>query len=234
MFTNRLLYFIPVLILYFRTMWLWKGTWTTVLVRPRKLCQFVCWSWLRRMASWKTNRSSSLSWISVIHGRAPNWDATHELLSLLQTSQVKEPTRLSHQYISPFAQKPEHQQLLIHILISLFSPSFPEPSAMMFKKSTHSFNTSDPTYTIPVVRTRNTDSPATVKWRTQKAKRFNLSGPLKFNPGELEKDIVIDPSAHPGPIQPESFQLELFDPSSNASVGEKNTTTVNVMNGKIQ
>ncbi|XP_075889894.1 integrin beta-4 isoform X1 [Nelusetta ayraudi] len=106
----------------------------------------------------------------------------------------------------------------------------PEPSVMMFKKSTQSFNTSDPTYTIPVVRTRSTDIPATVKWRTQKAKRFNLSGPLKFNPGELEKDIVIDPSAHPGPIQPESFQLELFDPSSNASVGERNTTTVNVTN----
>lgn len=144
-----------------------------------------------------------------------------------------QPGKRTHQAF-PSGQKPEHQQLLIHILISLFSPSFPEPSVMMFKKSTQSFNTSDPTYTIPVVRTRSTDIPATVKWRTQKAKRFNLSGPLKFNPGELEKDIVIDPSAHPGPIQPESFQLELFDPSSNASVGERNTTTVNVTNGKIQ
>lgn len=105
---------------------------------------------------------------------------------------------------------------------------------MTFKKGTQSFTTSDPTYTIPVVRTRNTDSPATVKWRTKKAQRFDLSGPLKFNPGETEKNIVIDPTAHPGPIQPESFQLELFDPSSNASVGERKTTTVNVTDGKIK
>lgn len=105
---------------------------------------------------------------------------------------------------------------------------------MTFKKGTQSFTTSDPTYTIPVVRTRNTDSPATVKWRTKKAQRFDLSGPLKFNPGETEKNIVIDPKAHPGPVQPESFQLELFDPSSNASVGERKTTTVNVTDGKIK
>ncbi|XP_018515703.1 LOW QUALITY PROTEIN: integrin beta-4 [Lates calcarifer] len=107
----------------------------------------------------------------------------------------------------------------------------PEPSVMMFKKGTQNFTTSDPTYTIPVVRTRNPDSPATVKWRTKKAQRFELSGPLKFAPGETEKNIVIDPKAHPGPIQPETFQLELFDPSSNASVGERKTTLVNVTDG---
>lgn len=102
---------------------------------------------------------------------------------------------------------------------------------MMFKKATQNFTTSDPTYTIPVVRTRNQDSPATVKWRTKKAQRFELSGPLKFGPKETEKNIVIDPKSHPGPIQPETFQLELFDPSSNASVGERKTTLVNVTDG---
>lgn len=101
----------------------------------------------------------------------------------------------------------------------------------MFKKGTQNFTTSDPTYTIPVVRTRNQDSPATVKWRTKKAQRFELSGPLKFGPGETEKNIVIDPRSHPGPIQPETFQLELFDPSSNASIGERKTTLVNVTDG---
>nr|XP_046233840.1 integrin beta-4 isoform X3 [Scatophagus argus] len=107
----------------------------------------------------------------------------------------------------------------------------PEPSVMMFKKGTQNFSTSDPTYTIPVVRTRNQDSPATVKWRTKKAQRFELSGPLKFGPGETEKNIVIDPKSHPGPIQPETFQLELFDPSSNASIGERKTTIVSVTEG---
>ncbi|XP_049916402.1 integrin beta-4 [Epinephelus moara] len=107
----------------------------------------------------------------------------------------------------------------------------PEPSVIMFKKGTQNFTTSDPTYTIPVVRTRNQDSPATVKWRTKKAQRFELSGPLKFSPGETEKNITIDPKAHPGPVQPETFHLELFDPSSNTSIGERKTTLVNVTDG---
>lgn len=102
---------------------------------------------------------------------------------------------------------------------------------MMFKKGTQNFTTSDPAYTIPVVRTRNQDSPATVKWRTKKAPRFELSGPLKFSPGETEKNIVIDPRAHPSPIQPETFQLELFDPSSNALIGDRKTTNVIVTDG---
>lgn len=109
---------------------------------------------------------------------------------------------------------------------------YPEPGVMMFKKGTQTFTTSDSTYTIPVVRTRNLDSPATVKWRTKNAQRFELSGPLKFNPGETEKNIVIEPKAHSGPIQPENFQLELFEPSSNASIGERKTTNVNVIEGR--
>uniref|UniRef100_A0A3P9BCF5 Integrin beta n=1 Tax=Maylandia zebra TaxID=106582 RepID=A0A3P9BCF5_9CICH len=107
----------------------------------------------------------------------------------------------------------------------------PEPSVMAFKKATQNFTTTDPTYTIPVVRTRSPETPATVKWRTKKAQRFELSGPLKFSPGETEKNIVIDPKAYPGPIQPETFQLELFDPSTNASIGDKKTTVVNVTDG---
>lgn len=98
---------------------------------------------------------------------------------------------------------------------------------MMFKKATHNFSTSDPTYTIPVVRTRNQDSPATVKWRIKKAQPFEVTGPLKFAPGETEKNIVIDSKS----VQPETFQLELFDPSSNASIGERKTTIVNITDG---
>ncbi|KAJ8399733.1 hypothetical protein AAFF_G00408380 [Aldrovandia affinis] len=104
----------------------------------------------------------------------------------------------------------------------------PEPSVMMFKKSTQNFTTFDPNYSIPVVRTRNQEGPATVHWRTRKASRFDLSGALKFGPGETEKNVVIDPQAYPGSIQPETFQVELFDPSSNAAIGERKTTLVNV------
>lgn len=107
----------------------------------------------------------------------------------------------------------------------------PEPSVMMFKKGTQNFSTLDPTYTIPVVRSRNEDNPATVKWRTKKGQRLDLSGSLKFGPGETEKCIVIDPKSHPSPVQPESFQLELFDPSTNAVVGERKNTIVNITEG---
>lgn len=99
---------------------------------------------------------------------------------------------------------------------------------MMFKKGTQNFSTSDSTYSIPVVRTRNEDSPATVKWRTKKAQRFEISGLLMFGPGDTEKNISIEPKSYPGPIQPETFQVELFDPSSNVTIGERKTTLVNV------
>ncbi|XP_077594358.1 integrin beta-4 isoform X2 [Stigmatopora nigra] len=107
----------------------------------------------------------------------------------------------------------------------------PDPGAIMFKRGTQSFTTADSSYSIPVVRTRNRDGPATVKWRTKKGQRVDLSGTLKFNPGETEKTIVIDPRSHPVLAQPDSFQLELLEPSSNATVGERKTTVVNVVEG---
>ncbi|KAL4648065.1 integrin beta-4 isoform X1 [Arapaima gigas] len=104
----------------------------------------------------------------------------------------------------------------------------PEPSVMMFQKSTQNFTTTDKEYSIPVVRTRNQDSSATVQWKTHKASRFDLSGQLKFAPGETEKNVVIKPHAYPEAIKPETFQLELQDPSSNAVIGERKTTLVNI------
>lgn len=102
----------------------------------------------------------------------------------------------------------------------------------MFKKSTQTYNTADPLYSIPVVRNPNQVGPTTVYWRTKKASRFDLSGPLKFAPGEMEKNVVIDPRAYPSPIIPETFQLELFDPSNSAVIGERKTTLVNVTDGR--
>ncbi|XP_058845918.1 integrin beta-4-like isoform X1 [Acipenser ruthenus] len=105
----------------------------------------------------------------------------------------------------------------------------PEPGVVMFKKSNQTYTTRDQLYTVPVVRTRNLESPATVRWRTRNASRFELSSPLKFSPGEAEKNIVIDPRVHPGPIKAETFQLELFDPSDNTVIGERKSTVVSVM-----
>uniref|UniRef100_A0A3Q2YF04 Integrin beta n=1 Tax=Hippocampus comes TaxID=109280 RepID=A0A3Q2YF04_HIPCM len=107
----------------------------------------------------------------------------------------------------------------------------PEPSVIMFKRGTQNFTTSDPNYTIPVVRTRNQDSAALVKWRTKKGQRLDLSGLLKFKPGETEKNIVFDPRTHSALGQPDSFQLELLEPSSNATIGERKNTVVTVVEG---
>ncbi|KAK6479834.1 integrin beta-4-like [Huso huso] len=104
-----------------------------------------------------------------------------------------------------------------------------KPGMVMFKKSSQTYTTHDQLYTAPVVRTRNLESPATIHWRTRNASRFELSNPLKFSPGEAEKNIVIDPRVHPGPIKAENFQLELFDPSDNTVIGEKKSTVVSIM-----
>ena len=123
---------------------------------------------------------------------------------------------------------------VLHYTINLYIPTrllTPDPSVVMFKKATQNFTASDPSYTIPVVRTRNLDVPATAKWRTKNA-HFDLSGPLKFGPGQNEKNIVIDKgSLPPGPALRDPFQLELFDPSSNAVIGERKTTVVNIGDG---
>lgn len=103
-----------------------------------------------------------------------------------------------------------------------------EPSVVMFKRGAQNFTTSDLSYNIPVVRTRNLDSPVTVKWRTKEALRYKQSGTLMFGPGETENNIVIE-----RPVEPETFQLELSDPSSNAMIGERKTTIVNVIDHNV-
>lgn len=112
-------------------------------------------------------------------------------------------------------------------MIPLFVPHA-EPSVVAFKKSTQTFSVADAEYSVPVQRTTNLDTPAVVNWRTRKASRFNLQGALNFAPGESKKNVVIKPRAHPGPVKAETFQLELYDPSSNAILGDKKTTLVNV------
>ncbi|KAK3566208.1 hypothetical protein QTP86_029190 [Hemibagrus guttatus] len=103
----------------------------------------------------------------------------------------------------------------------------PEPSVIMFKNSTQNFNISDALYTIPVIRTQGLENPSTVNWRTNSS-RFNLSGTVKFPPGETEKNIVIDMRTQQMQPKAESFQLELVDPSANSLVRDRKTTLVNV------
>uniref|UniRef100_A0A4W4GFV9 Integrin beta n=1 Tax=Electrophorus electricus TaxID=8005 RepID=A0A4W4GFV9_ELEEL len=103
-----------------------------------------------------------------------------------------------------------------------------EPSVMMFKNSSQNFSTTDPIYNIPVIRTQGQENPSSASWRTQNASRFNLSGQVLFAPREAEKMITIEPRLHPSPVKPETFQLELFDPSANSYIKDRKTTLVNI------
>ncbi|CAL8282508.1 unnamed protein product [Merluccius merluccius] len=147
-----------------------------------------------------------------------------EKASLLEDKQVK-------QFIMDLSNPRQGAKLGRYPRTTVTITDEPDPSVVMFKKATQNFTASDPSYTIPVVRTRNLDVPATAKWRTKNA-HFDLSGPLKFGPGQNEKNIVIDKgSLPPGPALRDPFQLELFDPSSNAVIGERKTTLVNIGDG---
>ncbi|XP_047656168.1 integrin beta-4 isoform X1 [Tachysurus fulvidraco] len=106
----------------------------------------------------------------------------------------------------------------------------PESSVIMFKNSTQNFNISDALYTVPVIRTQGLENPSTVNWRTISS-RFNLSGPVKFAPGEMEKNIVIDTRTQQM-VPKESFQLELFDPSANSLIRDRKTTLVNITDSR--
>ncbi|XP_060788647.1 integrin beta-4 isoform X2 [Neoarius graeffei] len=103
----------------------------------------------------------------------------------------------------------------------------PDPSVIMFKNSTQNFSISDALYTVPVIRTQGLENPATVNWRTN-SPRLNMSGLVKFAPGEMEKNIVIDTRTQQIPSKPETFQLELYDPSTNSLVRDRKTTLVNI------
>lgn len=114
--------------------------------------------------------------------------------------------------------------------ILFYSPCVLESSVIMFKNSTQNFNISDALYTIPVIRTQGLENPSTVNWRTISS-RFNLSGPVKFAPGEMEKNIVIDTRTQQM-LPKESFQLELFDPSANSLIRDRKTTLVNITDSR--
>ncbi|XP_061086823.1 integrin beta-4 isoform X3 [Conger conger] len=104
----------------------------------------------------------------------------------------------------------------------------PEPSEVMFKKDKQNYTTLDPSYSIPVVRARNLESPAKVHWRTRKPPGFDLSGVLNFPPGETEKNVVINSQECPNTVKPGNFKVELFDPSPNVVIGEKKTSVIHV------
>ncbi|KAI4897175.1 hypothetical protein NFI96_015221 [Prochilodus magdalenae] len=104
-----------------------------------------------------------------------------------------------------------------------------DPSVLMFKNPTQTYSVSDPVYNIPVVRTQGLENSSTVKWRTRNSSRLNQNGQLKFAPGETEKNITINSHAVQNPVKPETFELELYEPSPNTTIKDRKTTQVNVV-----
>uniref|UniRef100_A0A8D0ADL5 Integrin beta n=1 Tax=Sander lucioperca TaxID=283035 RepID=A0A8D0ADL5_SANLU len=104
-----------------------------------------------------------------------------------------------------------------------------------FLQPAYTYSRQDGVANIPISREIIEDGRTQVTYRTRDltAQRFDLAGTIKFSPGETEKNIVIDPRAYNSPIQPETIQLELLDPSSNASVGDRKTTLVNITDGEV-
>lgn len=111
----------------------------------------------------------------------------------------------------------------------IYCPCVLDPSVIMFKNSTQNFNISDALYTVPVIRTQGLENPSTVNWRTVNSPRIHHSGLVKFAPGEMEKNIVIDSRTQQISSKPESFQLELYEPSTNSLVRDRKTTLVNIV-----
>uniref|UniRef100_A0A3Q2YF17 Integrin beta n=1 Tax=Hippocampus comes TaxID=109280 RepID=A0A3Q2YF17_HIPCM len=100
-------------------------------------------------------------------------------------------------------------------------------SVFSFLQPAYTYSRQDGVANIPISREIIEDGRSQVSYRTRdltKGQRLDLSGLLKFKPGETEKNIVFDPRTHSALGQPDSFQLELLEPSSNATIGERKNT----------
>uniref|UniRef100_A0A3B1JGI3 Integrin beta n=1 Tax=Astyanax mexicanus TaxID=7994 RepID=A0A3B1JGI3_ASTMX len=107
----------------------------------------------------------------------------------------------------------------------------PDPSAITFKNNKQSFFVGDPVYNIPVIRTQGQENQSTMNWRVRNSSQLNQTGQLKFAPGEVEKNITLNPLSAQGPIKPETFELELFDPSANNAIRDKTQVDIIDMRG---
>ncbi|XP_066499825.1 integrin beta-4 isoform X2 [Hoplias malabaricus] len=104
----------------------------------------------------------------------------------------------------------------------------PDPSTVRFKNSTQTFNLTDPVYPVPVTRTPSQEN-SSVNWRIRNSSRLNQTGQVRFSPGDTEKIISIDARPNQNP-KPETFDVELFDPSPSTTILDRKTTQVNVIN----
>lgn len=111
-----------------------------------------------------------------------------------------------------------------------------EPGILQFKRRGILVKESIGTALIPIVRTQGVDGIVTTKWRT--IDRTAVSGKdyvggegeIAFAHGEVEKNIEIPIIDDFNAEKDEHFEVELFDPSGGAIIGQVNRSTVTITN----
>lgn len=89
--------------------------------------------------------------------------------------------------------------------------------------------------TIPVTRTGNTSTTATVNYTTQNGTAsagsdyLSTSGTLTFNPGETTKNIVVSLLNDAPPEPTETFTVRLSNPTGGFSIGAPSTFVVTIL-----
>lgn len=113
---------------------------------------------------------------------------------------------------------------------------FSEPGILQFKRRGILVQESIGTVLIPIVRSHGVDGIVTTKWRT--IDRTAVSGKdyvggegeITFGHGEVEKNIEISIVDDFNAEKDEHFEVELFDSSGGAVIGQINRSTVTITN----
>uniref|UniRef100_T1E1A7 Putative Na/Ca exchanger n=1 Tax=Cupiennius salei TaxID=6928 RepID=T1E1A7_CUPSA len=111
-----------------------------------------------------------------------------------------------------------------------------EPGNLQFKRRGILVQETIGVALIPVIRTQGVDGIVTTKWRT--IDRTAVSGKdyiggegeITFGHGEVEKNIEIPIVDDFNAEKDEHFEIELFDPSGGALIGQVNRSTVTITN----
>ncbi|XP_022239527.1 sodium/calcium exchanger 2-like [Limulus polyphemus] len=111
-----------------------------------------------------------------------------------------------------------------------------EPGILQFKRRGILVKENVGTAYVPVIRKNGADGIVSTRWRTIDKSAISGrdyrggEGELIFDHGEVEKNLEIDIIDDINPEKDEHFEIELFQPSGGALIGQVNRTTVTITN----